>query len=103
MTYEEGMALASARLERGALEYQVDELAIELNRTKAQLVEAERDIRLLARQVTLGEAFGDWLLMQDQSSAVLYAPQNKNKFKKISVEDQDDLTLALAFIASRAG
>jgi len=101
MTYEEGMALASARLERGALEYQVDELAIELNRTKAQLVEAERDIRLLAKAVTGTQEFYDWLLMQDQSSAVIYS--REKKIKKIFVENQDDLTLALAFIASRAG
>jgi hypothetical protein len=77
------------------------ELSIELNRTRAELVEAERDIRLLAKAVTGTQEFYDWLLMQDQSSAVTYS--RGKKIKKIFVENQDDLTLALAFIASRAG
>jgi ABC-type phosphate transport system ATPase subunit len=87
----------------GALREMLDvrELSIELNRTKAELVEAERDIRLLARALASTQEFYDWLLMQDPSSAVMLAPSGK--IKKVLVENQDDLTLALAFIASRAG
>jgi hypothetical protein len=77
------------------------ELGIELAQTKAMLVEAERDIRLLAGALAGTQEFYDWLLMQDQSSAVNYS--REKKIKKIFVKDQDDLTLALAFIASRAG
>ena len=87
----------------GALKEMLDarELGIELAQTKAMLVEAERDIRLLAAELCRTLEFNDWLLMQDVSSAVMLAPSGK--IKKVFVENQDDLTLALAFIASRAG
>jgi hypothetical protein len=80
MTYDEGMELACARLD---------------------LARAQQDLALMAAGLCRTAEFGDWLLEQDVSSAVMRGPQGK--IKKVLVENQDDLTLALAFIASRAG
>lgn len=66
----------------------------------AQLLEqAERDRDLLVQAVVQSQPFKRWLLEQDSSSMYRYRTPVKDD---VTVEDADDLTLALAF-AGRAG
>lgn len=77
---------------------QNDELQAQLNRMSIELIEAKQDRELLAAILCRQPAFGEWLLEQDVSSAHERKPSG---VKGVTVEDVNDLTLALQF-AGRA-
>jgi hypothetical protein len=81
------------QLEILQLRQQLHQLEQDLHHCSIELIEAMLDRELLALVLCRTAEFGDWLLEQDTSSMEMY----RSKVDGVKVEDQDDLTLALAF------
>jgi hypothetical protein len=88
------MAKLSEAMKHLSLKADVTLLETRLREANDLLRQAEEDRDLLAQHMVKGEAFLDWLIEQDVSSAHMRKPWRQ---RDAEVEGKSDLELALAY------